>query len=177
MADSEPANEIPRRRFYQTQERAHAILSEYRGMALDGGAPESYKSVMGRACLDYVAALRKHRTERAIKDEWADVDEALAPIRQAVGQQVAVEIGATGDTSATETVYRPAIRRIPFGYMEQVIEELDDLAKNLGLSESVTDETPADKPTISDLRGLLKARGQTEALQNLPGNDDGEVAD
>jgi hypothetical protein len=177
MTDDERADEIPRRRFYQTQERAHAILSEYRGLALDGGAPESYKSVMGRACLDYVAALRKHRTETAIKDEWEDLDEALAPIRQAVGQQVPVEIEATGDTSATETVYRPAIRRIPFGYMEQVIEELDDLAKNLGLSESVRDETPADEATISDLRGLLKSRGQTEALQNLPGSDDGEVAD
>lgn len=135
-------DELPRRRFFETQERAHAILSEYRGMALDGGAPDSFKPIMGRACLDYVAALRKHRSEQAIRDEWEDLSDAMAPIREAAGEQIAVETEATGRTGATETVYRPAIQRIPFEYMEEVIVRLDDLAKQLGLSERVTDSDP-----------------------------------
>lgn len=167
-------DQIPRRRFYEVQERAHAVVSEYRSLALDGGAPESFKSVLGRAVLDYRAALRKHRSETAIKNEWEEVDEAIAPIREAVGRQVAVEVEATGRTRASQTQFRPAIQQLPFQYLVQVIEELDDLAKNLGLSETVRDETPGDEADMSDLRHLLKSRGQKEALRNLPG-DAGEV--
>lgn len=169
--------QIPRRRFYEVQERAHAVLSEYRGMALEGRAPESFKPVLARACLDFAAALRKHRSETAIKDEWDDIGETLAPIRHAVGEQVAVEVEAPGRTTATRTELRPAIRRVPFEYLVETIERLDDAAKNLGLAEAVTDETPSDEATIDDLRGLMKARGQTEAVENLPGSADVEVSD
>lgn len=172
----EQDDQIPRRRFYEVQERAHAVLSEYRGMALGGGAPESYKPVMGRACLDYVAALRKHRSEQAIKDEWAEIEGALAPIREAVGRTIEVKVPAPGDTDAKVDADRPAIEQIPFEYLVRVIEELDDLAKNLGLSETVRDETPEDQADLSDLRHLLQARGQTDAVENLPGDpDDGEA--
>jgi len=169
--------QIPRRRFYEVQERAHAVLSEYRGMALDGGAPDSFKPVLARACLDFAAAIRKHRDETAIKDEWGDIEETLQPIRRAVGQEIAVEVEGPGRTAAPQTEYRPAIQQVPFDYLEETIERLDDLAKQLGLSESVRDETPDDEATIDDLRGLLKARGQTEAIENLPGSANVEVSD
>lgn len=130
-------DEIPRRRFFETRDRAHAVVSEYTGKGLECMASERLKPVMGRACLDYYRTLRKHRSEKAVKDEWPEIEEAIQPIIEARGEATKVKTEAVGRTSAAETTHRPAIHQIPFDYMEEIIVRLDDLAKELGLSEQV----------------------------------------
>jgi hypothetical protein len=56
-----------------------------------------------------------------------------------------------------------------------IIDTLCELAVELGYGASTKDVTPSDEPELSDLRGLLKARGQTEALENLPDRGDAEA--
>jgi hypothetical protein len=63
--------------------------------------------------------------------------------------------------------------QIPSDVLMSGARETMAFLDNIGLGLHLQDETPQDKASHSDLRGLVQLRGQDEVAEQLPGDDDG----
>lgn len=131
------------------------------------------KREVAAAVADYYDVLVDYADERALKTEWddrLDVDpDAL------LGETVTVEQSIdSANPHATETVEQPYVIALSAEQLTSIAKELDSVAKELGFAASAKDPTPNTKAEREDLAGLLKARGQDQALENLPKSWRGE---
>lgn len=163
----ETDDQRPKRVVYDARETVQAARNEVWGELVGHGSVSPHaRRQLATAAVQYWDVLKEYGDEREDGWEEAGVDQ----LGELVGQTVEVAEPADGDTSATETVERPALLSVDPQQLIDITKRLDELAKELGFAAATQDRTPSDEPELSDLRGLLKARGQTEALQNLPGS-------
>lgn len=136
------------------------------------GASVEAKANTAIALADYRDVLYDYHDEGALKTPWdkRDVDIDLLDDYLAGTTTGEKELPRRGSPTVSEPV--PKVKDAPVDYLFQVGKELDAIAKELGFAASARDKTPSDEASMDDLRGLLKARGQTEALRNLPGGDE-----
>jgi len=164
----------PKRVVYDARETVQAARNEVWGELVGRGQVSLHaRRQLATAAVQYWDVLKEYGEDRSTEWEESGVDQ----IGALVGETVEVPEPAPGDTNANDTVQRPALLSVDPEQLIDVTKELDTLAKELGFAAGTRDKTPSDEPELSDLRGLLKARGQTEALQNLPGSGDAEVSD
>jgi hypothetical protein len=119
--------------------------------------------------LGYYDVLREFRNSDAIDDE--DLPE-IDKLRSRLGKTTTVVGESAGRGRGTKLQEVPAIREVSLDYLLRLSHELDDLAQQLGFAATPTQTTPHGKAEHSDLKGLLRARGQDEALDNLPGGSE-----
>lgn len=129
------------------------------------------KKDVAAALADYHDVLHDYSDERALKTDW----EERVPINPdaLLGTTVSVEKAfSSRNQNATETVEAPAVATVSARELLDLGKVLDEIAKELGFAASAKQPTPEEEATMEDLRGLLKARGQTQALEHLPGDVD-----
>ena len=137
------------------------------------------------ATADYYDALADYRDERAIDGDWGDhID--LDPNRLLEETAEIERSVSSPNPNASRSADVPLGATVGPERLLALGKQLDAVAKDLGFAAAAKDTTPNEEATLNDLRGLLKARGQTRALDNLPegaateietpySNDDTEV--
>jgi hypothetical protein len=113
--------------------------------------------------------LSNYEDETVLDDgDIPDID----PIRDRLGHTTTVvgQRAGRGRGSQRQTV--PAVDELDFWYLEGVANDLEAAAKKLGFWASAKEQTPHDDPDHDDLKALLEARGQDDAIENLPGEEE-----
>lgn len=119
------------------------------------------------ALADYQDVLQDYAGERALELPWqerlpVDLDKLLTQTIRAK------ESVPSRNPNACTTTEMPAVVQLNAQDLIQLAKELDSIAKELGFAADAKQPTPHEEASMSDLRGLLKARGQDAALDNLP---------
>lgn len=163
------------------REKVHAAW-----LAVDNEKPDVSASTKRRfASLvgGYYRALQPHRDARAISttDEngdkttlWESSDIHWLP--ETLQQTKTVRDQTDGMATTVEETEIPVINTVPIEAVEHVARKLDDIARELGFTEEAAEETPKSEATPDDVKHILRARGQEQALENLPDSwtdDDG----
>lgn len=133
------------------------------------------KQEVAVALADYHDVLLDYADERALDVAW---DERLPVDPDALlGETVTVEQSVPArNRAAAETVDVPAAATLAAHQLLSLAKELDAIAKELGFAASAKKPTPGEEASMGDLRGLLKSRGQDQALEFLPEGDDEQEA-
>jgi hypothetical protein len=136
------------------------------------------KRNVAAALSDYRDALYDYRDEGVLETPWDEREVNIDELDAYLSQTTTMEQSLNRRGGASEVKTVPLVAKVPAERLFRIGKELDSIAKELGFAASAKEQTPSDEASMSDLRGLLKARGQTEALENLPGgNEREEVAD
>jgi hypothetical protein len=158
------------------REEAAVAVRQFNNARRAGRVTSDVRSELARAALNYYDALYEYRDEGALDTEWSE--RGIEWLEAAADRTVTVDKRLPRRNGATQKTQKPAILTVAPSRLRDAIRELNDVAKELGFSRSAREVTPSDEADMSDLRGLLKSRGQTEALKNLPGSDpEGEAGD
>jgi hypothetical protein len=168
---SQPAGRI----IYQTRQRVQEVRNQYHRERVFGSVSAETHRELATVALQYRDVLAEHAEEQVVREAWRE--SGVDRLEELVGETRPVEVAGAGDTRNTETVQRPAVLAVSHADIYQATKDLDRLAKELGFAASTRDKTPEEEATMSDLRGLLKARGQTEAMDLLPGGDEDDGDD
>jgi hypothetical protein len=126
---------------------------------------------LAAALADYYDVLSDYRNESALEEPW---DERFpGQIDSLLEETVTVERSVPGrNQHAREEVEVPRALQLSTTRLIEIAKELDDVAKELGFAAPAREPTPTTEASHSDLRELLKSRGQTDALDHLPDDTD-----
>ena len=169
--DDEDTNLRAKRIVDETQEEVQAVRNRVWSQHLRGGVGMAGRRRLAEVVVQYWDVLKKHRDEN--EDLWQEC--GLHQIRDLAFQTRSVPQQAAGHTSATQSVDVPALVALDISQLLKLTDRLDDFAKHLGFAPPTKDRTPHDDGTMDDLRYLLEARGQSEALERLPDQPAEEV--
>jgi hypothetical protein len=169
-SDSEAVATPAKRVIYRTRERVQEVRNRYHRERVNGGVTDATHRELATVALQFRDVLAEYADESVVRDKWDE--SGVDDLEALVGQTRTVDEVAPGRTSNTQTVTKPAVLAVPHVQIYHATKQLDSLAKELGFAASAREKTPEEEATMSDLRGLLKARGQTEAIDLLPGGDD-----
>lgn len=128
------------------------------------------KRELADALADYHDQLVDYADDRALQTDWTDrlpVDPEALLVQTTTVEQT----DESWDSASSTEVDVPLAVSMDGRKLLQIGKELDAIAKELGFAASTRDVTPSEEATMDDLRGLLKARGQTTALEHLPDGD------
>lgn len=132
------------------------------------------KVEVASALADFRDLLSDYRDEGSLKTPWdereVDVDEIDVMLSRTVEKEET--LNRRGSPTRTRDV--PLVAIIPASHLIRIGKELDSIAKELGFAASAKEQTDNTEASHEDLAGLLKARGQTDALDNLPESWRGE---
>jgi len=70
--------------------------------------------------------------------------------------------------------WQPAVLDVAVEDILELLDQLDDAANKLGFSASATEKLPNDRASEDDLKALLETRGQSEAVDNLPSEQEAD---
>jgi hypothetical protein len=126
------------------------------------------KRRVAEALADYRDLLSDYHDERVLKTPWGERDVDVDVLDAYLSETVPVERPLDRRGGAVETVEAPRVARVRPARLFEIGKELDAIAKELGFAASARDQTPSEEATMDDLRGLLKSRGQSEALEQIP---------
>lgn len=167
MNDEAPgAGQIPVRMIGQHRKRIQeyrlTIQRLYADLQVSGDMHDDFAvEVIG-----YYDVLREFRNSDALDDEdFPDIDE----LRSRLGETTTIVAERAGRGRGSHMKEVPAIREVSLDTLLRISHELDDLAQQLGFGANAVESTPHNKTTQDDLEALLRARGQDDALDNLPG--------
>lgn len=166
MSDA-PATDSPTKLIHDVQKDVKMTRWQYHSeLTTRGGASTATRRELATAALRYYDVLRPLQGKPVVDEEdYPD----MRPITSRLGREVRVTVPSQrlGVDETTTTV--PAIDELNPEYVMQVIEELDEVAVKLGFAASTADGVHNDEATHDDLEALLTARGQTDAVEHLPG--------
>lgn len=130
------------------------------------------KRQLACALADYRDLLLDYRDERALETPWDERRVNVDVIDQLLTETTtsSKSLNRRGNAQSQSSVQ--IVEQVNPHLLIQVAKELDAIAKELGFAAAAKDPVPQEEAEMSDLRGLLKARDQTEALKHLPGSDD-----
>lgn len=158
---------------YDTRRELQRTRNQYWREGVYGELSEATHLELAEKTIEFYDVLYEFRDESIIADnEFPDISE----LRSCIGRTTTIPDEAPGDTNNLEGIQVPAALQIPADRIYDKSKELDDLAKQLGFAA-----TPKEAPTNTDakpedLMDLLKARGQTDAIENLPDRWKSETA-
>lgn len=168
MSEHEPRGD---REIIRTARReAAAAVRQFNSARAAGQVSGNVKRDLANAALNYYDTLYEYRDEGALEEEWSE--RGVEWLESAAMETVETEKSLPRANGSTTTVEQPLLMAVNPVEIRDAIRELNDIAKELGFAPSAREHTPSDEADMKDLRGLLKARGQTEALENLPGGEE-----
>ena len=171
MSNDDSSDPQPTRMIYDTRRYVQQIRNRFWEEGVNGGFSPSTKRDLATVAIQYWDMLCELRDESVLDDgDFPDI----TPIRSRIGRQteVVTKSKRLGQSTTLKTV--PAITELSDWYLVELTQELDDLAKKLGFAATTADRVPNDRASEDDLKGLLEARGQTEAVENLPSQQEGD---
>lgn len=151
------------------EEAYHARRALRRGLPNPSGGQ---KRQLAEALADYRDVLWEFRDERALEEPWDERDVNVDVVDTLLTETTTVERTLNRRGSPTEEIQVPLVEQVDSQLLLQIGKELDSIAKELGFSARAKQPTPSEEADMSDLKGLLKARGQETAVEQLPGGGD-----
>ena len=160
-SSTNPESMIHRRR--QRAQQTRELYYEHR---LAGETPPSVQKQLALCVLEYHDVLREFRNSPAVDEEdYPDI----SPIRNRLGEYIEVVANSKRLGQSTTMKSLPAVIELPDHYLIRMIDQLDDLAQNLGFGAEASKSTPHNEAKREDLEALLQSRGQENAVGKLPG--------
>ena len=143
MATSDDAaDREPKQLIYEMRREVQRVRNKYWQEGVNGGSSDKTHLELAARTLQYYDVLYEHRDEESTdKDDWPDI----SPLRDRVNRHVKELEESAGRGRSVTMVERPAVLDIPVGQIIAISEELDDLAKRLGFSAAVNENTPRTK--------------------------------
>lgn len=173
MAASEEESSHFSRLIYRAQEEMDQARMLYFQQRAANSVPEETITYLQASLMRYYGIMRRYRDESAVEDEWPG--EQFQRLQEHVLSEERVPTQSAGRGSRQTVQTRPG--RVDPKQAVELSFTLDDIATELGFAASPTEVTPHTEATEDDLAALLKARGQEQALENLPArfrsDDDG----
>jgi hypothetical protein len=152
----ETDDQRPKRVVYDARETVQAARNEVWGELVGHGSVSPHaRRQLATAAVQYWDVLKEYGDEREDGWEEAGVDQ----LGELVGRTVEVAEPAPGDTSATETVKRPALLSVDPQQLIDVTKRLDELAKELGFAAAVAESghrTKIDDELIEEVEAWRK---------------------
>jgi len=127
------------RLIHHYREHATAALDRYHSALVNDRMNEQIRLDLATAALNYYKVLHEFRDDDALDEEW--YDRGIAWIEDAAGKQIVVEKSLPRANGATTTTTQPALASTPAEDLEQLILELNDVARELGFSAETTKST------------------------------------
>lgn len=170
-------DEIPRRTERSTRmvqdalEEMHRRRAEYRRARIVGSVTVQQQAAFQAAVVGVYDELRPHKDR--VEDRWQQyrIDQINQLANSVTRSQ---SVSTNGGRVTHETVEKPY--RIPCSHLLEWSHCLDEIARELGFASAVKDQTPHDDGDMEHLAWLLKVRGQSTPLENLPIDPD-EIPD
>jgi len=132
---------------------------------LGNGVSSDLHDAFAAEILSYHDTLREFRESPTIDaDDFPDIE----PLRSRAGRQVEVETPSKRLGKKTTFKEVPAVRELNISYLLRVSYQLDDVAQQLGFGADAAKSTPHNEADTGDLKALLEARGQDDAVEKLP---------
>lgn len=135
------------------------------------------KRQLATALADFRDVLWDYHGERALKTPWGEREVDVDVVDALLTETTSTSRSLNRRGSAAETVEVPLVETVSAEHLIRIGKELDAIAKELGFAAAAKDPVPNEEADMSDLRGLLKARGQEGALEKLPDHGKGEEGD
>jgi hypothetical protein len=130
------------------------------------------KRQLAVALADYRDVLSDYRDERALETDWEKRDVDVDIIDDVLARTTTSKRTLNRRGSPTESVTVQLVEEVDPRLLIDIGKELDAIAKELGFAAAANDPTPSEEADKSDLRGLLRARDQGEALNHLGDDND-----
>jgi hypothetical protein len=176
MSD-EPNSTAHRRLIDEAMVQASEARREFVQARSATGVDERHRQALRNAVISYHDALKRYRQKSAVSDIWSEhqldeIDRLTTETQTVTQPNPRVHGGATEQTEV------PKLRLVRGDTLLQFLDGLDEVAAKLGFAAEVREQTPHEIGTKKDIRWLLKARDQTQALDELEGpeQDPEEVA-
>jgi len=154
---------------HDRQERLEEVLDLFSQQAAEVQLTAAMKREIATHVINYHRVLSQYRDENVLND--GDIPD-ITPIRQRLGETTTVVSASAGRGRGSRPQQVPAIDELGFWELEGIARDLEAAAKKLGFWEPAKEQTPNDDPDADDLRALLEARGQQQAVENLPGSQE-----
>jgi hypothetical protein len=152
------------------QERLEDCLDVFTQRAAEASVSPQMKREIAIHIVNFHRVLSNYEDESVLDD--GDIPD-IADIRDRLGETVHVTVEAAGIGRGQTRKPVPAVDQLNPWYLEDVASDLEAAAKKLGFWEPAKETTPHDDPSEDDLKALLEARGQDEAVANLPSEREG----
>ncbi|PCR89448.1 hypothetical protein CP557_02180 [Natrinema ejinorense] len=148
-------------------EEMHRRRAEYRRAKAVGAVTKQLQASFQSAVVSVYDELLPHRDR--VEETWEDynLDQVHTLANAKITNQ---KVDTTGGRIKQISESKPY--RIPCQKLLEWSHQFDEIAGELGFSSSVKDRVARNDPDKSDLRGLLRDRGQFEAAEQLPGGDE-----
>jgi len=170
MAGDEGGEARDRRLIREAKEQAYHARRQLRH-DLPSPSGEA-KRQLAVALADYRDVLSDYRNERALDVDWDEREVDIDIIDRLLSQTTTASQSLNRRGSPTESVTVQLVEQVDPQVLISVAKELDSIAKELGFAAAAKDPTPSEEADKSDLRGLLRARDQGEALDPLGASDE-----
>lgn len=152
----------------KARRRVGQIRSAVRREITNEGQPtHQTKAEFGAAMADFQDLLETYRSENALQEPFNE-RLPISDLSERVNQTVEKTVVVNSTTGREERNHFPVIVKLHHDVLIRHSKELNSIFKELGFAASARSKTETSEATEDDLKGLLKARGQTEALENLP---------
>jgi len=166
MTERQEKSETPYGRLIREAKEA-AFLSRRRLRKEQPAPSNEAKRATAEAIADYYDVLRDYSDERALETPWderfdVDPDSLLDETVQVAGSV------NSRNGNAAELTTVPAAAALGARELIDISKELDAIAKELGFAAEAKQPTPNTEASKDDLMGILRARGQDQALENFP---------
>jgi len=151
------------------QEAKDQVFQHARAMHRDMPRPgPQLKIELGAALVDYRYLLIDYKDERALTPSWDDRDVNVDLVEQKMQQKTTIRIPKKSRGNLYDDHEVPAVADMSARDLLKIAKELDAISKELGFAAAAKSPTPNTKASREDLTGLLRTRGQDQALDNLP---------
>jgi len=144
----------------ERQERLEEVLDLFSQQAADVSLTAPMKRQIAVVIVNNHRVLSNYRDESVIDAE--DIPD-ISPIRQRLGRTTEVQTQSPRRGGGLTYESRPAVDELDYWYLEGVARQLEAASKKLGFWPNATDTVHNDRV----------GRGQTEAVENLPGEQGG----
>lgn len=128
------------RLIHHYREQATAAVQRYNEARVRGDVDERVQLDLATAALNYYNVLHEHRDEAALSEPWGE--RGIQWLEQAAQQSVVVEESLPRSNGATAASTKPKLLAVDPEAIKQTILELNDIAKELGLSIRIEESTP-----------------------------------
>ena len=163
---NEGAPDDPTRLVHKVQKDVLMTRWQFLNEYMHGSVSTATRRELVQAILRYHSILAPLKSNPVVDD---DAYPDISPIKTRLGERVTQLVPSQRLGVKETTTTRPAIDELPAAYLIDVIDDLDQVANMLGFGPTTAEAVPNDEATHEDLKALLTARGQTEAVENLPG--------
>lgn len=167
MSDDSGGRNGHERMILAQRQRVQEARSHFIGEGVHGDYTETAHLELARVCVEYYQILREYDGE-AVIDGLPDITE----LRDRLGSKKQMLSQSPGLKRGEGYEPRPAVLEVPVDDILDLLEQLDDVANGLGFSAAAAETVPKNEADESDLKGLLETRGQDDAIENLPSEEE-----